>query len=945
MPGSLPHDHAAGAHSLDALSPSDQLFFRTHSFGPTKQPPSSCIHHAFESHAASHPESLAIMTSDVSGASESVTYAELDRRANVLAQHLRDVHDVVPGRRVCFLVERSVDMVVGILGILKSGAAYILLDGNVVDYSTLDHILRDADVTLYSRKFLPKAPTTTSGSICIEDVLNAIENSKGAKPADYSKPDDTAYIFYNSTEDGQVAHNGVPVLHRHVTDVVCLAPGNIEMAPGRSVSQIMDISTSLAAWEILGSLANGCTLCLGSRDSNDWPTVVKKADIVIATPSMLAAYESATYPNVKVIAVVSDRCSQVLADKWAANGVHLYVGCALTEIAIINTMASEYHILGQALSIGKPLPNNNVYVLQSSADGLRPLALGDPGAIWVGGMGLTKSSINIDDNKYKLDPFLADGSYMINTGKLGRWHPDGTLECLGSETTTTAGEAETNGGDLATIGRELLAKDSTNTLFQTPGHQHFNLPLTVGYGTSEKTAAGLDSSASSSTIEKGHEVFWAGYEDDGIPDKTQGKFMRNLRHQVFSLYRRLFGIVFIVNMAILIATLVQGEPNAMQLGQIVIGNIFCSVLMRQEHVINAFFAVFTAVPPSWPMAIRRVCARVYGIGGIHSGAAVSGTVWLIVFAVQATRELVSGGPTSVATLVVTYCILLLLISIICCAYPAFRIAKHNNFERTHRFFGWTVTALVWAQVILLTNDYKSAETSLGSALVSSPPFWLVVVLTCSIIYPWLHLRKVPVRAEILSSHAVRLYFDYVTPDPGTFTRVSDNPLFEWHGFATIAQPGQKGYSMVVSRAGDWTSKQIGDPPKELWVRGIPTCGVMSIVPIFRRVVLVATGSGIGPITPWILQSRHPVKLLWTAPDVRKTFGDKLVDSLLDACPDTVIYDTRKHGKPDMVKLTYRLVREFDAEAVIIISNQKLTVKVVYGMMSRGIPAFGAIWDS
>ncbi|KAG5220854.1 three-domain protein [Salix suchowensis] len=391
-------------------------------------------------------------------------------------------------------------------------------------------------------------------------------------------------------------------------EVVCLAPGNVEMAPGSSVSQIMGISTSLAAWEILGSLANGCTLCLGSRDSNDWPTVVKKADIVIATPSMLAAYESVDYPNVKVIAVVSDRCSQggcpwlscfqfrltdvssmmpALADKWTANGVHLYVGCGLTD----------------ALSIGKPLPNNNVYVLQPSADGLRPLALGDPGVIW-----------------------------------------------------TTVGEAETNDGDLATIGRELLAKDSTHTLFQTPSHQRFNLPLTVGYGTSEKTAAGLDSSASSSTIEKGHEVFWAGYEDDVIPEKTQGKFIRNLRHLVFSLYRRLFGIVFIVNMAILIATLVQGEPNAMQLGQIVIGNIFCSVLMRQEHVINAFFAVFTAVPPSWPMAIRRVCARVYGIGGIHSGAAVSGTVWLIVFAVQATRELVSGGPVRELSIHVLDCL-------------------------------------------------------------------------------------------------------------------------------------------------------------------------------------------------------------------------------------------------------------------------------------------------
>ncbi|KAJ3761362.1 hypothetical protein EV360DRAFT_37970, partial [Lentinula raphanica] len=87
------------------------------------------------------------------------------------------------------------------------------------------------------------------------------------------------------------------------------------------------------------------------------------------------------------------------------------------------------------------------------------------------------------------------------------------------------------------------------------------------------------------------------------------------------------------------------------------------------------------------------------------------------------------------------------------------------------------------------------------------------------------------------------------------------------------------------------------------------------------------------------------QLLWSAPNVRETFGDKLVDSLLEASPNAVIYDTRKNRKPDMVKLVARLVREFEAEAVCIISNPPLTRKVVYGMMSRGIPAFGAIWDS
>ncbi|ETW84500.1 hypothetical protein HETIRDRAFT_444247 [Heterobasidion irregulare TC 32-1] len=449
--------------------------------------------------------------------------------------------------------------------------------------------------------------------------------------------------------------------------------------------------------------------------------------------------------------------------------------------------------------------------------------------------------------------------------------------------------------------------------------------------------------SSASVLEKGN--VWDGYLEDDIPDKTQGRLIRNLRHQIFSLYRRLFGVIFVTNMAVFIATLVRDEANPSHLALIVVANLFCAILMRQDHVINTFFNVFCAVPSSWPLVIRRVCARVYSIGGFHSGCGVSGVVWFILFIVQATREVVNGGPTSVATLIISYLILLLLLGIVALAYPRLRILYHNSFEATHRFLGWTAVALVWCQVILLTNDHRPEGQTLGKALIKTAPFWMVLVMSISIILPWLKLRKVAVRSEVLSNHAVRLYFDYVTPVPGSFTRVSTDPLMEWHGFATIAEPGKKGYSMVVSKAGDWTSKQIANPPEKIWIRGVPTCGVMRIVPIFRRVILVATGSGIGPIAPHVFARPIPLRLIWTAPNVRQTFGDKLVDSILEAAPDTVIFDTRVHGKPDMVKLTYRLVREFNAEAVCIISNQALTRKVVYGMMSRGIPAFGAIWDS
>lgn len=77
-----------------------------------------------------------------------------------------------------------------------------------------------------------------------------------------------------------------------------------------------------------------------------------------------------------------------------------------------------------------------------------------------------------------------------------------------------------------------------------------------------------------------------------------------------------------------------------------------------------------------------------------------------------------------------------------------------------------------------------------------------------------------VHAEVLSNHAIRLYFDYVTPVAGSYTRISRDPLFEWHSFATIPLSNQKGYSLVVSRAGDWTGKTIEEPPTKLWVRGV-----------------------------------------------------------------------------------------------------------------------------
>ena len=128
------------------------------------------------------------------------------------------------------------------------------------------------------------------------------------------------------------------------------------------------------------------------------------------------------------------------------------------------------------------------------------------------------------------------------------------------------------------------------------------------------TEVSSESNMSLSTLEKAEP--WDGYENDTLPSKKQARYLRNLRHQIFSLYRRLFSIVFIVNMSIFIAVLCQGGATAQHLGLIVIANISSSIFMRQDYVINAFFAVFCAVPLSYVFKFTHSyvysCARADG---------------------------------------------------------------------------------------------------------------------------------------------------------------------------------------------------------------------------------------------------------------------------------------------------------------------------------------------
>jgi NAD(P)H-flavin reductase len=418
------------------------------------------------------------------------------------------------------------------------------------------------------------------------------------------------------------------------------------------------------------------------------------------------------------------------------------------------------------------------------------------------------------------------------------------------------------------------------------------------------------------------------------------------RHPSFIEYRRLALLVAAVNLWVFGSGLASGSWvsdgsfHVAAIAQVALLNFTLAILIRQQRVVNALFWVATRIPKSWPLWIRWSAGKVFHFGGLHSGGAVAGSIWFAFLLFGLVANAVSGvaGPSAL-TLGLSAVMVALMVCMIATAIGPIRQKFHNRFEHVHRFAGWTLLALFWAQNAAMVRDA-------GVPLTSSLAFWLLCVITLSIASPWMTLKKVPVEIEKPSDHAVVVRFNYGdTPFAGSSNALSLDPLREWHSFANIPTPGEDGYRLIISRAGDWTGRFIDNPPDKVWVKGITTSGVARIEVLFHKVVYVGTGSGIGPILPHLLAHDVPNKLIWSTRSPRKTYGDKLIDEIEANTEDPLIWDTDTRGKPDLSALALAAVRETGAEAVIVISNQKLTKRVIYDMERRGIPAFGAIWDS
>jgi hypothetical protein len=430
---------------------------------------------------------------------------------------------------------------------------------------------------------------------------------------------------------------------------------------------------------------------------------------------------------------------------------------------------------------------------------------------------------------------------------------------------------------------------------------------------------------------------------------------RVFKHPRLMHYNRLIALVMAANVVVLWYALAghwwsSEGANLASIALAAQANFVLAIFLRQSYVINFLGWIATRAPTSWPLRVRWMLGKWFHFGGLHVGAAIAGTLWYGAFLGSLAFDLSRGlAEVPLAVVVVFYVVGALFVAIIIMALPRLRVRMHDTFEFTHRFFGWAALLLVSGNTVLFVVSQRG-DDDVASAVLTAPGVWLLLAAVVCGVWPWILLRRVPISVDRPSAHAAVVSFTRgVEPAVGTTRPISRSPIVQWHHFAILpACGGSPGYRMVISRAGDWTAAFIDDPPTAVWVRGIPTVGMAVVRRLFAKVVFVATGSGIGPALPHLLSTDGPSRLsrlVWVTKEPRATYGGALVDEIMEAQPDAVVWNTDERGKPDVLRLAYAAYLDSNAEAVVCISNSKVTWQVVHGLERRGIPAFGPIWDS
>ncbi|KAK0450670.1 hypothetical protein EV421DRAFT_1703900 [Armillaria borealis] len=420
----------------------------------------------------------------------------------------------------------------------------------------------------------------------------------------------------------------------------------------------------------------------------------------------------------------------------------------------------------------------------------------------------------------------------------------------------------------------------------------------------------------------------------------------------FNTYRKFFTFTFGLNMIGLTLAASGHFPYAIKYsGAMVVGNLNFAILMRNEifgrilyFVVNFCFAKWT--PIWWRLGCTSVLQH---LGGIHSGCALSGCIWLLFKVVTMFRTLnVQHDAVLIMGVVTNTAVIISALS----AFPWVRNTHHNVFERHHRFAGWIGLLSTWTFVILGdTYDPITRRWNLdGAALVRHQDFWFTAGMTIFVALPWICVREVKVDIELPSPKVAIIRFERGMQQ-GLLGRISRSSIMEYHAFGIISEgTNAKYHYMIAGVQGDFTRSLVNDPPRTLWTRQVKFAGVSNTSTLYTRGIRVCTGTGIGAALSTCIQSPNWF-LIWIGKflrsDQEKTFGPTISGLIhKNIEPERfILWDTKERGgRPDTMKILKEVYVSFRAEVVFITSNYVGNTQIMEGCKEAGINAFGTLWD-
>lgn len=390
------------------------------------------LHQLIDEQAERTPNGTAAIFGD-----QSISYAELRHRSDQLAAHL-DGLGIRPGDLVGLCLTRSLDMLIALLGVLKTGAAYVPLDPDF-PASRLAYMVENANAALIltESEVVESLPALEGRPrLLLDQAREVLYAGSEAPPAIPADPESLAYVIHTSGSTGKP--KGVQIPHRAVVNFLLSMRERPGLTAEDRVLALTTLSFDIAVLELYLPLITGAAVVLTTRaDARDSFQLIERlkanpVSLIQATPATYRMLLDANWkgdPGLKILSG-GEPLPPDLAERLLARGKELWNMYGPTETTVWSAI-QQVENPEAPISIGRPIANTQLYILDPHRN---PVPVGAVGELWIGGSGTATGYLNrpdLTEERFIPNPFSADGGLIYNTGDLARYRADGRVDCLG----------------------------------------------------------------------------------------------------------------------------------------------------------------------------------------------------------------------------------------------------------------------------------------------------------------------------------------------------------------------------------------------------------------------------------------------------------------------------------------------------------------------------------